>query len=216
MKNRFHKFNIYLALAFLSLAAGCASKSKEFAKQEQSTMRLYLEGNRGDVAGTGTILVTRQRFPVTIEREAFLKEDDLVSANMIDEAGPNGGYFIQLRYNEHGSLLLDMLTTANKGRHIVIFSQFPHPGYKPPKEKTTKKGNLEEQEQYQESLPTQQPELERPGEPRASAWLAAVLIRERNPSGIFRFSPDASREETARIVRGLKNVIAYNKLIGSK
>jgi hypothetical protein len=75
---------------------------------------------------------------------------------------------------------------------------------------------LEQQEQYQESLSAQQPELEKPGEPRASAWLAAVLIRERDPSGIFRFSTDATREETARIVRGLKNVIAYNKSLELK
>jgi hypothetical protein len=46
---------------------------------------------------------------------------------------------------------------------------------------------------------------------RQSAWLAAVLIRERNANGVFRFSPDASHEEGARIVRGLKNVIAVNK-----
>ena len=51
---------------------------------------------------------------------------------------------------------------------------------------------------------------------RTSAWLAAVLIRERDPSGIFRFSPDASRDETARIVRGLKNVIAYDKMLEQK
>jgi hypothetical protein len=215
MKSCFHKFNIYLALASLLWAAGCGgyNKAKAFSKQEQSTMRLYLEGNRGDVAGTGTVLVTRNRYEYNIDRAPFLKEDDLVAADMINEPGPDGGFFIELHFNEHGALMLDMLTTANKGRHIIVFCQFPHPGYKPPKEKPSRKGNIQEQEQYQESIPQQQPELERPGEPRASAWLAAVLIRERDPGGIFRFSPDASREETARIVRGLKNVIAYDKSI---
>jgi hypothetical protein len=66
-------------------------------------------------------------------------------------------------------------------------------------------------EDLQPTLPTQQPELEMPGEPRASAWLAAYLIRGRDESGIFRFSPDATRDETKRIVRGLKNVIAYER-----
>jgi hypothetical protein len=216
MKSCFHKFNIYLALASLLLAAGCASKAKEFAKQEQSTIRLYLQGNPGDVASTGTVLVTRSRYPYTIERSPFLKEDDLVGVDMINDPGPNGGYAIELHFNEHGALMLDMLTTANKGRYIIVFSQFPHPGYTPPKQPKPKKGDLEQQEQYQESLPAQQPELEKPGEPRASAWLAAVLIRERDPSGLFRFSPDATREETARIVRGLKNVIAYNKSLELK
>ena len=215
--NRFHKFNIYLALASVFLANGCVvSKAKKFEKQEQSTMRLYLEGNRGDVGSTGTVLVTRERYPYTIERAPFLKEDDLLSAQMIDGYGPNGGYYIELHYNAHGALMLDMLTTANRGRHIIVFSQFPHPGYTPPKPPKHKKGDLEQEEQYQESIPAQQPELDRAGESRASAWLAAVLIRERDPSGIFRFSPDASREETARIVKGLQNVIAYSKSIELK
>ena len=69
-------------------------------------------------------------------------------------------------------------------------------------------------EDLQAALPASQPEMELPGQPRASGWLAAVQIRERIPSGIFRFSPDASREETARIVRGLKNVLAYEKSLG--
>jgi hypothetical protein len=53
--------------------------------------------------------------------------------------------------------------------------------------------------------------MELPGQPRVSAWLASYLIRGRNESGIFRFTPDASRDETKRIVRGLKNVIAYER-----
>jgi hypothetical protein len=215
MKSCFHKFNIYLALASLFLAAGCASKRASFAKQEQSTMRLYLEGNRKDLSGTGTVLVTSNRYPVTIERAPFLTEADLRQATMVEEPGPNGGYSIELVFNDHGALMLDMLTTANKGRHIVVFSQFPHPGYKPPKEpKKSKKDEFDNEnkmEDLQATLPAQQPELEEPGQPRASAWLAAYLIRERDASGIFRFSPDASREETKRIVRGLKNVIAYER-----
>jgi hypothetical protein len=212
MKSYFRAFNIYLALGSLFLSAGCASKEHDFAKKEQSTIRFYLEGNRADVAGTGTVLVTRDRVPMTIEREPFLTEADLRKAIMLNEPGPNGGFSIELVFNEHGALMLDMLTTANKGRHIVIFSQFPHPGYKPPKEpKKPKKSDDEEDEQYLATLPETLPETEVPGQPRVSGWLAAVKIRERNPSGIFRFSPDASREETARIVRGLKNDIQYAK-----
>jgi hypothetical protein len=215
MKSSFCKFNIYLALASLFLAAGCASKRASFAKKEQSTVRLYLEGNRKDLTGTGTVLVTRERYPVTIERAPFLTEADLRQASMVSDPGPNGGYSIQLVFNDHGTLMLDMLTTANRGRHIVVFSQFPHPGYKPPKEpKKSKKDEFDNEnkmEDLQATLPPQQPELETPGQPRASAWLAAYLIRERDSSGIFRFSPDATREETQRIVRGLKNVIAYER-----
>ncbi len=215
MKRYFHKFNIYLALASLFLAGGCASERAKFDKEEQSTIRLYLEGNRKDLSGTGTVLVTRDRYPMTIERAPFLTEADLRQAALIPDPGPNGGYSIELVFNDHGALMLDMLTTANRGRRIVIFSQFPHPGYKPPKEpKKSKKDEFDNEnkwEDIQAKLPPSQSELDAPGQPRASAWLAAYLIRERDTSGVFRFSPDASREETQRIVKGLKNVIAYER-----
>src|SRR5277367_5727780 len=135
MKSYVHRFNIYLALASLFLAAGCSSyrEKHNFAKQEQSTIRLYLEGNRADVASTGTVLVTHERFPMTIEREPFLTEADLRKVLMVNDPGPNGGCSIELLFNEHGTLMLDMLTTAHKGQHIIVFSQFPHPGYKAPK-----------------------------------------------------------------------------------
>jgi len=219
MKSYVHRFNIYLALSSLFFAAGCASHREKvsFAKGEQSTIRLYLEGNRGDIGGTGTVLVGQERLPFTVERAPFLMENDLRKAVMVNDPGPNGGVSIELTFNEHGSLMLDMLTTANKGKHIIIFSQFPLPGTKPPKEqKKPKKSDSDDNgiEDIQTPLPAAQPELEMPGQPRNSAWLAAFQIRGRNPSGIFRFSPSASRQETARIVRGLKNLIAYEKAIG--
>jgi hypothetical protein len=200
------------------LLAGCSTyrKTKAYADGEQSTMRLYLEGNPGDQAGTGTVLVTRQRFPYTIDRAPFLKEDDLLSVDMLNGPGPDGGYFIELHFNEHGALMLDMLTTGNKNKHIIVFSQFPAKGYKAAKERRKKAASLAEEEQLQETIPSEQPELETSGKARTSAWLAAVLIRQRLPGGIFRFSPDATRDETARIVRGLKNVITYNKMLEDK
>jgi len=37
-------------------------------------------------------------------------------------------------------------------------------------------------------------------------WLAAPVIKKRISDGVFRFTPDATREEAERIVRGLNNV----------
>jgi len=42
-------------------------------------------------------------------------------------------------------------------------------------------------------------------------WLAAPVIRGRIDDGIFSFTPDASREEAERIVRGINNSIALAK-----
>jgi hypothetical protein len=217
MKRFMHRFNIYL-LASVLLAVGCSTSKSRFSKEEQSTIRLYLEGSRADASGTGTVLVGQERIPVTIEREPFLMEDDLRRVVMVNDPGPNGGSSIELIFNEHGALMLDMLTTANKGKHIVVFSQFPHPGYKAPKQpkkpkKTDSDDDDTKMEDIQAAIPATPPENEA-GQPRMSGWLAAVQIHGRNPSGIFRFSPDASPDETARIVRGLKNVLAYEKSVG--
>ena len=37
-------------------------------------------------------------------------------------------------------------------------------------------------------------------------WLAAPLITGKNSTGLLTFTPDATREEAERIVRGLNNV----------
>jgi hypothetical protein len=214
MKSYVSRFNIYLLIPFL-LVAGCSTSKSRFTKEEQSTIRLYLEGDPADSTTTGTVLVGSERIPMTIEREPFLMEDDLRKVVMVNDPGADGGSSIELVFNEHGALMLDMLTTANKGKHIVVFSQFPHPGYKPPKPpKKPKKSSDDDDnsiEPMQAALPQIPPESEIPGQPRMAGWLAAVKIRGRVSGGIFRFSPDATHAETARIVRGLKNLLAYEK-----
>lgn len=42
-------------------------------------------------------------------------------------------------------------------------------------------------------------------------WLAAPVIQGRIADGMFTFTPDATREEAERIVRGLNNAIALAK-----
>ena len=42
-------------------------------------------------------------------------------------------------------------------------------------------------------------------------WLAAPVLTHRLSDGVFAFTPDASREEADRIVRGLNNLIAKLK-----
>ena len=46
---------------------------------------------------------------------------------------------------------------------------------------------------------------------KESRWLGCWLIRHRVQNGIFVFTPDASREEAARIVRGLNHAAKDNK-----
>jgi len=214
MKISYRRFNTYFAA--LLLLGGCVSEphSKPDKHKEQSTIRLYMEGSRTDYSNVGTVLVTREKIPFAVGREPFLTEADLKRARLIDDPSQDGSYYIELAFNEHGTLLLDMMTTDNKGKHIVIFSQFPPPGQKQPKvKKKNKDSDSEDDFDDQHPAPSPAPEQDVPGKSRQSAWLTAVLIRDRNPSGVFRFTPDASHEEGARIVRGLKNDIAAAKKI---
>ena len=211
MKTWFVRFNIYFSLAAVFFAAGCASNNPNHSKKEQTTMRLYMESTHADLTHVGTVLVTRDKVPFMVDKEPFLDEADITKAALVDDPSGDGTFSIQLGFNDHGSLILEMMTTSNKGRHIIIFSQFPIPGEKQPKVRK-KNHNNPDDEGVAEVEAATAPPPESPDKPRRSAWLfLAVLVRDRIGNGVFRFSPDASHEEAARIVRGLKNVIAESK-----
>ena len=207
MKRRLRSFNIYFALAGLCLAAsGCALISP---KKEQSTIRLYLEGQQADKTTAGTVFVTSNKIPFTVQRDPFLTEADLSKASIVNDSGGEGGYSIQLVFNNHGTLLLDMYTADNKGRHIIVFSNFPTPGLKAKKAKKRKDDTDDEDLIETKPLPSSDTANGTTnGIHRQSGWLAAVLVRNRIPNGMFIFTPDASRAEGFRIVRGLRNVIS--------
>jgi hypothetical protein len=209
MKRRHRSFNIYFALVCLALTGGCALLNEVAPKKEQSTIRLYLEGQKADRTTAGTVFVTSNKFPYTVQRDPFLTEADLSKASIVNDPGGSGSYSIQLVFNDHGTLLLDMYTADNKGRHIIVFSQFPTPGLKTHRAK--KKTDDTEDEDLLETKPlppSDTPSGTTNGTPRQSGWLAAVLVRNRISNGMFLFTPDASRHEGFRIVRGLRNIIS--------
>jgi hypothetical protein len=211
MKRRRRSINIYFLLACVLLAGGCAMIKKATAKKkEESTMRLYIEGERADSTTAGTVLVTSNKIPFTVEREPFLTEGDLIKASIVNDPGGES-YSIQLVFNDHGALLLDMYTAENKGKHIIVFSQWPKVGYKAPKAKKKKEADSDDTDLVDANSPGAPETAATNRDPRWSGWLAAVLVRQRISNGAFRFTPDASRAEGDRIVRGLRNVIAENK-----
>lgn len=210
MKTWFGWFNIYFTLAVVFFVTGCGSVDPTFSKKEQTTLRLYMESPRADPTHVGTVLVTRNKDPFMVERESFLDEADITKAALVEDPSGDGTFSIQVGFNEHGSLILEMMTTGNKGKHIVVFSQFPKPGEKHAKVRRENHKNADDEEVADKAGAAPPPED--PNKPRSSAWLSAVLIKDRIGNGVFRFIPDSSHEEAARIVRGLKNVIKESKL----
>jgi len=186
MKSWLRSFNLYLLAALAALGGGCVSSGHLSMSKEYSTLRVYLEGSPRE---SPVVYVTRARTPMYISPEPFLTEEEVSHAQLMDN--PDGTFEIQVTFNDHGSLLLDMNTTSNRGKHLIIFCHFPPKGWKQPKDTGT------------DSV-----EPPKPGQPRISGWLAAPLIRSGLSNGSLKFTPDASHDEADRIVRGLNNMVS--------
>ena len=134
------RFNIYLWLVIASLAAGCATSSKtpeEIAhdKEEKEkdklvgTVRVHVQVPAGgDEAFTTEAEVIRDSpIKVPVARNPFLTEASLSEAKVIDA---QGGFKIQLQFDQHGSMLLEQYTSLNPGKRFAIFCTFGPPGQK--------------------------------------------------------------------------------------
>lgn len=167
MRSRLGSFNCILvaALGLAGLAVGCRSpQDRNKAAAELSTLRLFLE-TEFDTTGDKTAVVPVYRASpvlVRIAREPFLDEGAITDAQVVDVVG---GFAIALRFNLHGTWVLDNITTSYRGQRMVIHSHFTE-----------------------------------------GRWLAAPKITARLKDGVLVFTPDASREEAERIVRGLNHV----------
>jgi preprotein translocase subunit SecD len=101
---------------------------------------------------------------VTVEESPFADERDIAQAAVINWMD---GFAVQLKFTDHGKLMLENTTRMNPNRRIAIFAEF--------------------------------------GETR---WLAAPLISRPINDGHLTFTPDATRAEAERLVRGLNQVAA--------
>jgi hypothetical protein len=164
MTIRLLPFNIILSFLIVAVAVGCATTGEKKNKKKEATIfRIHLETNPDGSDRNSAVPVYRERpVLVNIERRAFLSEGDIASAAVVEVVG---GFAIQINFDRRGTWLLENVTTASRGRRLVIQSQF--------------------------------------GDAR---WLAAPLISRRIADGVLVFTPDATREESERIVRGLNNI----------
>ncbi len=122
MKSRRGSFNIYFTIALLFVVAGCRTSGRPSDEKNMSAMHLFLETTEDGSSANGRVLVTRQKIPMIVQREPFLTEMDVARAQVVED---QGGFAIEIFFNEHGTLALDMATVGNKGRHIAIRTQYP-------------------------------------------------------------------------------------------
>ena len=121
MRIRPNRFNIYLLVALLATlgAAGCQSFGK---KKEASTLRLHLEVNRDGSDQNAPVPINRSDpIYVNVQKQPFLDEGRVVKAEVIEVMG---GFAIFIQFDRQGTWLLEQYSTANKGRHVAIESEF--------------------------------------------------------------------------------------------
>jgi len=125
MRIRVLWFNTYLPLV-LALSTGCATnqnpgKAKP-GKNEETSLRLHLEVNPDGSDRSGPVSIGREHpFLLNVEKNAFVTEFQIENASVVEGFG---GFSIAIQFNKQGTFLLEMQTTANKGRHLAISSEF--------------------------------------------------------------------------------------------
>lgn len=124
MRIRPDRFNIIFLLvtaAMLASLAGCQSPESQ-KKKLLSTLRVHAQMVSESANASATVPVFRENpVLVSIESSPLLTEADVTSAAVVDVVG---GFGLQVRFNRHGAWLLEQYSVANKGRRLVIFSQF--------------------------------------------------------------------------------------------
>jgi len=108
-----------MAVCF-ALAAVCFAGCALFRKtSEDANLRIYEESSSSLPAETfQTVKIPHTDVKLTVSPFPTLTEQDVQSAELYDTAG---GKAIFLRFNPHGSIMLDELTTRNRGQYLVIF-----------------------------------------------------------------------------------------------
>ncbi|HVV73744.1 MAG TPA: hypothetical protein VHI52_19925, partial [Verrucomicrobiae bacterium] len=122
MKICSRRFNTYLALLLLAGAfCGCQS-GKSSRKHPLSTFRLYQEMKADPLGRTEEVSVFRDHpVTMTIEKAPFLTEANIQSAKVVNDLG---GFALSVQFDRQGSWLLEQYTSASRGKHILVFSQF--------------------------------------------------------------------------------------------
>jgi len=128
MRIRWNRFNTYLLLAFgLAVAAGCRSPHND-SKKQFSHLALYQEASRDPSGGTEVVTVHKDPLiQLRIKQAPILTEAHVEKASLLDTMG---GFAMSIQFDRQGSWLLEQYSSAIRGKHIAIFSQFVPKGEK--------------------------------------------------------------------------------------
>lgn len=126
------RFNLYLMLlGAICLAAGCQSGNGGH-KKLVSVFRAHLEAPAGPAARGQPVQVFRLS-PISLEvqQAPFLTEQNVKAARVIDVVS---GFVVEIQLDRQGTFLLEQYTSANVGRHLVLFGAFGGREKQPPEQ----------------------------------------------------------------------------------
>ena len=120
------RFNIYLLLALVLVAAGGCRTNKNDKSKQYATLRIHLQAGPDDTGRMRKVPIYRaQPVEVPVQDEPFLTEAQVASAKVVDALG---GFDLQIQLNRQGTWLLQEYSASNPGKHYAIFSQFGEKG----------------------------------------------------------------------------------------
>ena len=108
---------------FLMLAAaccaGCATIASMHKTPEEVSLRIHEEASSSLPAESFTsVEIPHTNVKIAVSPFPTLTEQDVQSAELYDTAG---GKAIFLRFDPHGTIVLDEMTTRDRGQYVVIF-----------------------------------------------------------------------------------------------
>ena len=114
------RFNTYLFLLAVVFCVSCKTSAERQRGKVVATLRLHLETYQAAIDSSAVIEIAGAQ--LAVNNAPFLDESSVTNAAVVDTR--DGGFAIQIQYNRHGTLVLDTVTTGNRGRHFAIFTQF--------------------------------------------------------------------------------------------
>ncbi len=122
MSSRWRCFNTYLAFGALLCGFGCKSPEQRKLDKLSTAFWLHLEAPASQRDTNRVHAVSIAGADLWVDKTPFLTENDVDSAAVVDTT--DGGFAMRVVYNDHGKLVLDTVTSANRGRHILIYANY--------------------------------------------------------------------------------------------
>lgn len=114
------QFNLYFAvvLVLTLFGSGCKTDPNE---KVFSVLRIHIEVPRMTTTGAPVSILRSNPMLVPIAKEPILTEADVYGAKIVDA---QGGFALQLGFNENATWILEQYSAGNPGKHFAIFGQW--------------------------------------------------------------------------------------------